>query len=69
MNNRKKLVIISAPFLPVFWIQEILARIWIIGSVPKKRIWIHTNVYGLLTRSYLFGGIEMQDNSKMYLTL
>jgi hypothetical protein len=36
MNNRKKLVIISAPFLPVFWIQEILARIWIIGSVPEK---------------------------------
>jgi hypothetical protein len=36
MNNRKKLVIISAPFLPVFWILEILARIWIIRSVPEK---------------------------------
>jgi hypothetical protein len=36
MNNRKKLVIITAPFLPVFWIQEIFARIWIIGSVPEK---------------------------------
>jgi hypothetical protein len=41
--------------LPVFRIQEILARILIIGSVPEKT---DTNVYGFL--SYLFGGIEMQ---------
>jgi hypothetical protein len=50
----------------VFQIREILAQIQIIRSVPKKQIRIHTNISGL----YLsFGGIEMQENSKMYLTL
>jgi hypothetical protein len=36
LNLLRQLVMITAPFLPVFRIREILARIRIIRSVPEK---------------------------------
>jgi hypothetical protein len=65
----KTLVISTAPFLPVFQIREILARIWIIGSIPEKTDMDTYKCLWNFDKSYLFGGIEMQENSEMYLTL
>jgi hypothetical protein len=64
-----QLFIITAPFLPVFRIREFWAWIRIIGSVPKTGSGYAQILIGFLHKSYLFGGIEMQENSKMYLTL
>jgi hypothetical protein len=36
LNSLRQLVIITVPCLPAFQIREILAQIWIIGSIPEK---------------------------------
>jgi hypothetical protein len=57
MNLQRQLEIITARFLPVFWIHEILAQIRILGYVPKKRIRISTKMYGFLTKTVFFLGV------------
>jgi hypothetical protein len=60
----------SRATLPVFWIRKILARNQIIRSVPKKNGYGYIKIFmDFWHKSYLFGGIEMQENSKMYHTL
>jgi hypothetical protein len=49
LNLLSQLVIITAPFLPVFQIREILAQIRIIGSVPEKTDPDMYTYFGLLT--------------------
>jgi hypothetical protein len=46
----------------MFRIREILTRLRIIRSVPEK----NGPDMDFCHESYLFGGIEMQENSKMY---